>query len=97
MAQREGYIRSIARSAEARRDGQDRLVPDLLSHPSGTQNLNHIPNKTSELREKLFGLLLSDDDVRIITPGANITPRRYPLVDLLLPLLTRVRRGPGSP
>jgi len=49
----------------------------------------------TEMREKLLGHLLSDNDVRILTPG--VTPRRYPLVDVLLPLLTRVRRGPGLP
>jgi len=48
----------------------------------------------TELREKLFGHLLSESDVLLITPGANITPRHYPLVAFLLAL---VRRGPGSP
>jgi hypothetical protein len=49
-----------------------------------------------DLREKLFGHMLSQDDVRILTPGAAITPRRYPIVDFVLaPLLPPMQRGSG--
>ncbi|KAI0272887.1 hypothetical protein BGY98DRAFT_936581 [Russula aff. rugulosa BPL654] len=38
------------------------------------------------LRERLFGHLLSEDDIRngLIATGPDITPRRYPTVDFIL-------------
>jgi hypothetical protein len=93
---------SRCRSA-SRLPGWVRLVP--FNYTTGhAQNLNHPPhpftprtNRLLDLREKLFGHLLSANDVRILTPGTAITPRRYPIVDFVLALLSPVQRGPGRP
>ncbi len=41
---------------------------------------------TLGLRERSFGHLLSEDDIRsgLITTGPEITPRRYPMVTFIL-------------
>ncbi len=41
---------------------------------------------TLGLRERLFGHLLSEDDIRsrVVVTGPEITPRRYPTVNFIL-------------
>jgi hypothetical protein len=95
----------MAPGTAAHRDDQDGYVSFLSTIPSGTpiEPESYVPppsppriNRSLDLREKLFGHMLSEDDVRILTPGAAITPRRYPLVDFVLaPLLPPMQRGSG--
>ncbi|KAF8470903.1 hypothetical protein DFH94DRAFT_769957 [Russula ochroleuca] len=52
-----------------------------------------------ELRERLFGHLLSEDDVRsgLIVTGPSITPWRYPIVNFILAQLRAPPRNESQP
>jgi hypothetical protein len=99
-----GLLR-MAPGTAARRDDQDGYVSFLSTTPSGTpiEPESYLPphsppriNRPLDLREKLFGHMLSGNDVRILTPGAAITPRRYPIVDFVLaPQIPPMQRGSG--
>jgi hypothetical protein len=63
---------------------------------------SHDPDElffTQELREMLFGHLLSEDDVRsgLIVTGPSITPRRYPIVNFILAQLRAPPRNESEP
>ncbi|KAH9990292.1 hypothetical protein BJV77DRAFT_1069026 [Russula vinacea] len=63
---------------------------------------SHDPDElffTQELREMLFGHLLSEDDVRsgLIVTGPSITPRRYPIVNFILAQLRAPARNESEP